>query len=119
MSATRTAQAYPGTQQLAAAFGVVLLAIAIMLIVAVGVLATPKASVSSPSSGAAPAVFDHGSISDPANVSGPAVFDHGSISDPANVAGPASFDHGSISDSKNVTVPSKSFTRGDRLHMPR
>ena len=106
MSATRTAQAFPGTQQLTAAFGVVVLAIAILLVVTFGVLAAPKATVTSPSAGAAPALSDHGSISDPANVSGlsaPAISDHGSISDPANV----------------VVSSSKSFVRGNHLSMPR
>ena len=45
MSATRTAQAYPETQHLAAALGVVILAIAVMLVLAFGVLAAPKATV--------------------------------------------------------------------------
>jgi hypothetical protein len=106
MSATRTAQAYPETQNLAAALGVVILAIAVMFVLAFGVLSAPKATVSSPASGAAPALSDHGSISDPANVSGvsaPAISDHGSISDPANV----------------VVTSSKSFTRGNHLSMPR
>ncbi len=106
MSATRTAQAYPGNQNLAAALGVVILAIAVMLVLAFGVLTASKATVSTPTSGAAPALSDHGSISDPANVSGvsaPAISDHGSISDPANV----------------LVSSSKSFTRGNHLSMPR
>ena len=55
MSATRTAQAYPGNQNLAAALGVVILAIAVMLVLAFGVLTASKATVSTPASGAAPA----------------------------------------------------------------
>jgi hypothetical protein len=93
MSATRTVQAYPGTQQWGAALGVAILAAAVMVVLAIGVLSAPKATISSPSSGAAPALFDHGSISDPANVSaasGSTRFDNGSISDPANVSVPAS-----------------------------
>ena len=57
MSATRTAQAYPETQNLAAALGVVILAIAVMFVLAFGVLSAPKATVSSPASGAAPALL--------------------------------------------------------------
>ena len=60
MSATRTAQAYPGNQNLAAALGVVILAIAVMLVLAFGVLSASKATVSTPTSGAAPATCDHG-----------------------------------------------------------
>ena len=78
MSATRTAQAYPETQHLAAALGVVILAIAVMFVLAVGVLSASKASVSTPTAGSAPAAWDHGTSA--AAGAAPAAWDHGTSS---------------------------------------
>ena len=105
MSATRTAQAYPETQNLAAALGVVILAIAVMFVLAFGVLSASKATVSTPTSGAAPALSDHGSISDPANVSGVPPRRSRTTArspTPANV----------------LVTSSKSFSRGNHLAAP-
>jgi hypothetical protein len=101
MSATRTAQAFPGTQQLAAAFGVVLLAIAVTLVIVFGVLATPKAAVTAPAAGVAPTTWDHGASSDASNIS---------------IAPAPSWDHGASSDASNVSL-SNANAGSNRLNL--
>lgn len=104
MSASRTIQAAPGTQQMAAAFGVVLLAIAVTLVVVFGLLAAPKAVVTAPAAaGAAQPTWDHGASSDASNVS----------------LAPATFDHGASSDASNVSLGSSEPGGANRLRLPK
>lgn len=102
MSASRTIQAAPGTQQLAAALGVVL-AIAAILVLVFGILATPKAAITAPAAGAAP-TWDHGASSDASNVS---------------IVAPATFDHGASSDASNVSIGSSEPGGSNRLRLPK
>ena len=103
MSATRTAQAFPGSQQLPATLAVVL-AIALILVFVFGVLATPKAAVTATAAGAAQPTWDHGASSDASNVS---------------IVAPATFDHGASSDASNVSIGSSEPGGANRLRFPK